>query len=260
MSNFIHSDLGQRSRGDVVEVTLTAGANVRLLDSSNFQRYRRREQHRYQGGLARQSPVRLSIPSSGHWHAVVDMQGLKGSVRAGIRVINSQALQPLPPIQQRRTQLSDIADNLAEAAPTTELQERDFDVFISHATEDKEDLVRPLAVALQGHGLSVWYDEFELRVGDSLRRKIDSGIARSRFGLVVFSHAFFAKSWPQYELDGLVTRSVADTQVLLPLWHNISKDEVMRQSPSLADKVALRTSDYSIEEIAAEIATVISSA
>lgn len=175
MSDFIHSDLGQRSRGDVVEVTLSAGANVRLLDSSNFQRYRRGAQHSYHGGLARETPVRLAIPSSGHWHVAVDMQGLRGSVRAGFRVINAQALQPLPPIQQRRTEISDIADNIAEAAPATETLDRDFDVFISHATEDKEELVRPLAVALQGHGLSVWYDEFELRVGDSLRRKIDAG-------------------------------------------------------------------------------------
>jgi hypothetical protein len=71
------------------------------------------------------------------------------------------------------------------------------------------------------------------------------------------SHAFFAKDWPQYELDGLVTMSVSGKQVLLPLWHEISKDDVMHQSPSLADKVALRTSDYGIDEIAEEIAAVI---
>ncbi len=90
-----------------------------------------------------------------------------------------------------------------------------------------------------------------------MRRKIDAGIARSRFGIVVLSPAFFAKDWPQYELDGLVTMSVSGKQVLLPLWHGTSKDEVMNHSPSLADKVALRTSDYSIEEIAEEIAAVV---
>jgi len=50
---------------------------------------------------------------------------------------------------------------------------------------------------------------------------------------------------------------VSGKQVLLPLWHGTSKDEVMNHSPSLADKVALRTSDYSIEEIAEEIAAVV---
>ena len=80
---------------------------------------------------------------------------------------------------------------------------KEWDVFISHAHEDKDDIVRPLAHALRQHDLRVWFDEFELRIGDSLRRKIDQGIARSAFGVVVLSTAFFAKNWAQYELDGL---------------------------------------------------------
>jgi len=258
MSDFIYSSLGHRSRGDVVEVTLSgSAANVRLLDSSNYQKYRRGGQHRYYGGLARRSPVRIPIPHSGTWHAVVDMQGLRGTVRAGFKVIPSAALKPLPPLKQQRQDLVDIAANLADDPDLPDIDSREFDVFISHATEDKDAIVRPLANALIEHGLSVWFDEFELRVGDSLRRKIDSGIGRSRFGLVVLSKAFFAKSWPQYELDGLVTLSVSGKQGLLPIWHEISKDDVIRESASLADKVALRTSDLSIEEIAQEIASVV---
>lgn len=255
----MHSDLGQLKRGDVVEVTLSgSAANVRLLDSTNFSRYRRGQQHRYRGGLARRSPIRLGVPSSGHWHLAVDMQGLRGTTRAGVRVIPDSALRPLPPITDQRSALAEIAENVAEVASEEGDLGREFDVFVSHASEDKDSVVRPLAHALQARALEVWFDEFELRIGDSLRRKIDAGIARSRFGIVVLSHAFFAKDWPQYELDGLVTMSVSGKQVLLPLWHEISKDEVMNQSPSLADKVALRTSDYSIEEIAEEIAAVVS--
>jgi hypothetical protein len=258
VADFIHSDLGHRKRGDVLEITLSSGANVRLLDSSNLASYRRGQRHRYVGGRATKSPVRLGIPRTGHWHAVVDRQGLRpGNVRAGFRVINADARRPLPPIRANRSPIADIAENFAASAATDELDERSFDVFISHATEDKDDLVRPLALALRERGLRVWYDEFEMRIGDSLRRKIDSGIAGSRFGLVVFSPAFFAKQWTQHELDGLVTLSVSGQQVLLPIWHNISKDAVMRQSPSLADKVALRTADYSVEEIAEQIAAVI---
>lgn len=253
--NFLHSDLGHRSRGDVLVVTLTRGANVRLLDPANFSHYKNGRKHKFYGGLATESPVRIPIPTSGHWHAVVDMQGLRGTTRAGFKVISGSALQPLPPISKTRRDLVGIAHNVAEVSPTR--PEREYDVFISHATEDKNAVVRPLAVALQERGLVVWYDEFELRVGDSLRRKIDTGIASSRYGLVVLSSAFFSKGWPQYELDGLVTMAMSDRQVLLPIWHDISKDEVVRQSPSLADKVALRTADYSIEEIADEIAAVI---
>jgi hypothetical protein len=258
MTEFIHSDLGFRQAGDVVEITLSgSAANVRLLDGTNFQAYQSGRQHRYTGGLAQQSPIRLKVPSSGHWHAVVDMQGLAGTTRASFRVIPRSALQPLPPIQHSTPQLRVIAENLAETPPSGDADKRQYDVFISHAAEDKDAVVRPLAHALRERGLSVWYDEFELRIGDSLRRKIDAGISRSRFGIIVLSPSFFAKGWPQYELDGLVTMAVSGKQVLLPLWHSVSKEEVVRQSPSLADKVALRTSDYTIDEIAAEITSVV---
>jgi hypothetical protein len=141
--------------------------------------------------------------------------------------------------------------------PTVAVQHTNIeilDVFISHATEDKEEVARPLAEALRKLGLKVWYDEFELRVGDSLRRKIDNGLARSRFGIVVLSSSFFEKNWPQYELDGLVAKELQHGQkVILPLWHKLSKDEVMRFSPSLADKVALATSQYTTVELAKKL-------
>ncbi len=130
------------------------------------------------------------------------------------------------------------------------------DLFISHASEDKDSFVRPLAQALQRLGLRVWFDEFELKVGDSLRRMIDRGLANSRYGVVVLSGAFFAKNWPQYELDGLVAKEMAGTKVILPIWHKVSKDEVLSYSPSLADKVALNSSMLSIDEIASKLAEV----
>jgi len=101
--------------------------------------------------------------------------------------------------------------------------------------------------------LKVWYDEFEMRIGDSLRRKIDTGLARSRFGVIVFSKSFLTKGWTNYELDGLVTRSVNGDQVLLPIWHNVTKKEIIDYSPSLADKLARSTSTHTVEEIADEI-------
>jgi hypothetical protein len=103
----------------------------------------------------------------------------------------------------------------------------------------------------------VWYDEFELKIGDSLRQKIDKGLARSRFGVVVLSQAFLGKGWTNYELDGLVTRAVNGEQILLPIWHKISKQEVIAYSPSLADKLARNTLSHTVNEIADEIISVI---
>jgi hypothetical protein len=124
-----------------------------------------------------------------------------------------------------------------------------YDFFISHASEDKEEFVRELANRLRTAGVEVWYDEFSMKLGDSLRRKIDQGLANSRFGLVILSTAFFEKEWPQKELDGLVALEVAGRSRILPIWHKVSKDEVAKFSPTLADKVALNTSILSIDEI-----------
>jgi hypothetical protein len=84
---FIHYDLGQRQGGEILEITLIRGANVRLMDNSNFHSYKIGHPHRYIGGLAKKSPVRLQIPRSGHWHVAVDMQGLRGSTRAYVRIV-----------------------------------------------------------------------------------------------------------------------------------------------------------------------------
>ena len=128
-----------------------------------------------------------------------------------------------------------------------------YDVFVSHASEDKDDFVRDFVKCLQQQGLKVWYDEFTLRVGDSLRRSIDNGLRNSRYGIVVLSEAFFSKEWPQRELDGLFAREVNGEKVILPIWHKISKNEVMKFSPIIADMLALNTSSFTIEEIAKEI-------
>ena len=139
--------------------------------------------------------------------------------------------------------------------PTT--NQPTYDAFISHATEDKEDLVRKLAELLQDNGFSIWYDDFQLRVGDSLRRSIDKGLANSRFGIVILSPYFFAKNWPQYELDGLIAKEMAGGQRILPIWHKVSKDEVIGYSPTLADRVALNTATLSIGELVQKLGEVL---
>jgi hypothetical protein len=251
---FNYWDLGQRSRGEVVEITLSGNAaNVRLMDSSNYSAFKAGRSHRATGGHVKKSPVRLQIPNSGRWYVTVDYGGYSGRGRASVQVLPGA----LPELRQSSMpSLSSISDNVAAMVRDEERgpSGRDWDVFVSHATEDKDEVVRPLAHALQERGLRVWYDEFELRIGSSLRRKIDEGLARSSFGVVVLSHAFFAKNWSQYELDGLVTREMTGEQIILPLWHKITKAEVIGYSPSLADKLARNTSDLTVEEIAQEIA------
>ncbi|MBA2621030.1 MAG: DUF1883 domain-containing protein [Acidobacteria bacterium] len=252
--NFTKYELGYRKSGEIFQVNLSgSAANVRLMDSSNFQSYKSGRDHRYYGGLAEQSPVRLQIPNSGNWYVTVDMNGLRGTVRSSIDILPSA----LPPMQNAPLSTIPSLVQRDEAPVYEDDVDREFDVFISHASEDKDEVVRPLAHELQNAGLKVWYDEFELKIGDSLRRKIDKGLATSKFGVIVLSKDFLGKGWTNYELDGLVTRATTGDQILLPVWHNITKKEVVNYSPSLADKLARSTATHTVEEIAKEITEVI---
>src|SRR5437762_11450419 len=109
---------------------------------------------------------------------------------------------------------------------------KEWDAFISHASEDKDGFVRPLAHALAQLGVKIWYDEFTLEVGDSLSRSIDNGLAESRYAVVVISPSFIQKKWPERELRGLVAREVEEEQkVILPIWFGVTKQEVLNFSP-----------------------------
>jgi hypothetical protein len=136
-------------------------------------------------------------------------------------------------------------------------EQEQWDVFISHASEDCDAVARPLATKLRSLGLRVWYDEFALRVGDSLTKSIDYGLANSRYGIVILSRSFFSKSWPHRELAGLVARTAAsDEKIILPVWHDLKATDIRSVSPPLADIVALST-DRGIDDIALQLFDVI---
>ena len=130
---------------------------------------------------------------------------------------------------------------------------KSWDVFISHASEDKDSFVRPLAISLQCLGATVWYDEFSLHLGDSLSRSIDKGLTRSRFGLVIITPHFLQKPWPEYELRGLVAREIEEDRVILPIWHGVTRRQVVEFSSPLADKVALKTEGLSAQDVAIQL-------
>lgn len=113
--------------------------------------------------------------------------------------------------------------------------DKKYDLFISHASEDKDAIVRPLATILERLSVRVWYDEFSLQLGDSLTASIDKGLQESRYGLVVLSKAFLSKKWPEYEYRSLMTREIDGERVILPLWYDVTKDDIKNFSLYLAD-------------------------
>jgi hypothetical protein len=254
----LHYDLGNLKKGSMVVVTLQNQANVQLMPRSEYSNYKASRRYRYHGGRVTQSPFRITVPSDGHWVVAVDLGGYAGRISASVTV------QPPPRgfLPEARSPQANPASNVAVRAEPEEpagdlLGGQTWDVFISHASEDKDTVARPLRDAVAKLGVTVWLDEAQMRIGHSLRRKIDDGIRSSRFGVVILSDSFLRKGWTNHELDGLVTRTVAGEQSLLPIWHDLTAAKVMAYSPSIADKVAMNTSEYSFEDIAGQIAEVV---
>jgi TIR domain len=133
---------------------------------------------------------------------------------------------------------------------------KNWDVFISHASEDKASVALPLAESLIRSGIRVWLDQFELRIGDSLREKIDEGLSESSFGVIILSEHFLNKGWTKKELNGLFSLEVDGVSVILPVWHGLDKADITRFSPLLADKLAANTA-LGVPSVARSIAQAI---
>jgi hypothetical protein len=165
----------------------------------------------------------------------------------------SRAFSDLQADIERRSRAAEdhtVRRLIREVEPSHETAE--FDFFISHASPDKEEIARPLKEALEARRCTVWMDEAQIQIGDSLRRKIDEGLRRSRFGIVILSRSFLkGREWTERELSGLFVREEeAGEPRILPIWHDVTKAEVAGYSPVLADKAALKSADYTVDEMA----------
>jgi len=171
-------------------------------------------------------------------------------------ILSEFEAQVEPAEHETRVDPTRSANNGDRVVPAADDSQVEFDLFICHASEDKEAFVEALARRLAERNLRVWYDSFRLKLGDRLRSAIDQGLSRSRFGIVILSPSFCRKEWPKRELEGLLALEREGRKVILPLWHGVSHEDVARFSPILADRVAL-TSSLPLERIVDEILDVV---
>jgi len=166
----------------------------------------------------------------------------RSNIGLRLNIPQRQALQPAP-----TSVVPAQSAPVKKPAPQREKEKRD--VFISHASEDKP-YVEPLAKALEAAGVSVWYDRLVLEWGDDLRPMIDNGLVNCRYGIVILSKAFLAKKkWTEHELNGLFARERAGKKLVLPIWHGITRDDLLQYSPALADRLAKISDNDSNESI-----------
>lgn len=148
--------------------------------------------------------------------------------------------------------------------PTSRMEENtlpEYDVFVSHAWEDKAEFVDEFVDKLRKLGIKVWYDTSEIKWGDSMRARIDDGLKKSKFGVAVLSPDYIkdGKYWTKTELDGLFQLDSINGKTLLPVWHKLTKKDVMEYSPIIGTKLAMTTATMTPSEIATELLSLLHS-
>lgn len=197
---------------DLVRLWNEAALAIAVFDSKLAKRLRLKARH-------------WSAPE--HWSdKEVEMAGI------GIDRVADEARDLLDLAQSSRS------PSRRRSAPTS--GDDEIDVFISHASEDKKAIAEPLAFELSSRHYNVWLDRYELELGDSLRREIDKGLRSCRYGVVILSHNFFAKRWPQLELDGLMALEDSDGRKrILPVLYEITHEEITsRYSPIISTRIS----------------------
>ena len=132
-----------------------------------------------------------------------------------------------------------------------------YDVFLAHASADKETIVQPLALELSSHDVTVWYDDSEISLGENIREKIDRGLLASKVGVFVISTAFMESDWSLYEFESILSRAVNGDSCIVPIWHDVSDQQTQLLSPLIRNVRGAMTSVDSLSDIAASIASLV---
>jgi hypothetical protein len=188
------------------------------------------------------------------YHLILDADSRLRTV--GLQILDIHNTEPIPVITKRPSTTPVLTTPKSRAPDNKTTSE--WDIFICHASEDKDRFVRQLATNLRAKGLKVWYDEFTLKVGDSLRQSIETGLAKSRYGIVILSPNFFAKRWPQDELNGLAAKERNGEKVILPVWLDVDERYITQFSPILADRLAAKAS-YGMSKVVSDLLEAIKS-
>lgn len=127
----------------------------------------------------------------------------------------------------------------------------EYDVFLSHANKDKENLVDELNTSLDKLGIKIFYDKKSLEWGDIWKDRILEGTRKAEFAIIVISENFFDREWTEKELNEFLNRQNRNGQkLILPIVHNITNEDLRKKYPSVADIQAIDSKQYSCDEIA----------
>jgi hypothetical protein len=231
----ICTELGHGGRAPIQPTSLIIGAHF----SRSFGNY----YHYFQGSpgvdLTHVEPGTAIEASEIRFHLTPNILDYKDLSTSFVEQIK-------PRLARGRT--ASVAAPTATTAVSENGSDQRWDVFVCHASEDKE-YCEPLAKALEGAGIRVWFDKIVLQWGDDLRPEIDRGLRDCHYGIVILSKTFLRKKkWTEYELNSLFARERVGQKRILPIWHGITREDLLEYSPGLADRLAKVSSD-SYEDI-----------
>lgn len=159
--------------------------------------------------------------------------------------------------------LSEVTDKLNELAIDIKYSAQDkeiieYDVFLSHSSLDKDVFVSEFSEKLSEKGFKVFEDVKVFKVGQSQTDMMNMGILNSRFGVVFLSANFIQSGWSDYEFKSFLNREINEKKmIILPIWHEVTDDQVRQYNPYLVDKFALKTEEFTMDEIVEHISDVI---
>lgn len=164
----------------------------------------------------------------------------------------SQLISCLESIKNDQAFMDKMKGVSTEAVPKyQEKSKPEFDVFISHANADKEELIEELYQSLDKLGVKIFYDKEIIEWGDKFKDKILEGTKKSEFAIIVISQNFFDREWTERELVEFLNRQNGNGQkLILPILHNITIEQLREKYPSIADIQAIDSAKYTCDQIA----------
>jgi hypothetical protein len=249
-------DLGTVKAGDTVEISLGYAANVRLIDSENYELYKQKIQHRFTGGYIERSPYKVTIQDDGHWYVIIDSGSFFAKIKALVK------LRPAAGESEDGRGVSNIepevCDRSSEKVEPTEdfpaaVSKNKYKVFILHYYKDRNSAAAALTDALTAVNLPVFYEDFTLEPGDDLAEKIKDGLTKYKFGVVIFSKSMLRASWKASDIRYVKELLTSDYRVLYPVWYNLMRNDVGACVPELADLVPRNAGDKDLTTIVEEI-------
>lgn len=234
--NFKAFDMGNCKGGEIIEIILKGdGVNVSIMDAPNYFEYKNGRKHKYIGGHVQSSPYKVMLPYDAHWYVAIDFGGYPGEAKCAVRKLSGK-LPKLPGEKDGIIRVSTSGGSVDEEDIKSEFNLdidtgyglKEFDYFITYAQEKYKEIAQPLANAMAFRGKKICLEDFAMEKEDNLVKMVQKGFLQAKRGIIIISKEFAENGWLTYELDEILNLKKNDENLVTPVWHRVTKDEIIQ--------------------------------